>query len=1326
MAAQSQGNSGADLFDLYFKRADLDNDGRISGAEAVGFFLGSNLPKQILAQIWTYADQNRLGYLGRAEFYNALKLVTVAQSKRVLTPDIVKAALYGPASAKIPAPQIGFPSTAPNQSNATAVPPPPQIGTYPTPPPNPVIRGATPTPSNVNISQLYNQPPLNESVRPPLPVSGIAARSVQPVGFQVMPGGGSALGANAPNSQISTDAPGGKFNGPLSGSVSQFPVGASNLLNVQSGSVGQATSLPPRPPAASWAAPSPTPIVQPKSSVSVNGYAANPLFGAAAFSANSTESGQGNRNPAPSGNSVPSPLVDGSASHVPQNSTKKDSPNFLQNSLSTQPAGGPLHTVQSVPKQNQQVYVQSSSGAPRPPSAVNMSQMHWPKLTHSDVQKYTKVFVEVDRDKDGKITGLQARNLFLSWRLPREVLKQVWDLSDQDNDSMLTLKEFCIALYLMERYRDGRPLPPVLPSSVMIDLAVAVQASGQGGGAWGFTPGLQQQQATSSSAARQVPRPAGKPPLPVHASTPDERQGKPQKAKVPVLEKHLVDQLSEEEQKSLVSKFQEATEANKKVEELEKEIKESRERIETFRARMQELVLYKSRCDSRLNEIMERAAADKREVESLAKKYEEKYRQAGNVASKLTLEEATFRDIQERKMELYKAIVKMEQEGDSDGGRQARADGIQSSLEELVKSLGERCKKYGLRGKPTTLLELPFGWQPGIQEGAADWDEEWDKFEDEGFTIVKELTLDVQSTVAPPKTKSIPVKNETAMEDDGETSSNAIANGGTSSMVEPESDAELEEKTSTIGERSIENGSAEHQNKDISARSQTTSPVVGNSHDGPLREVIDNSGGSPHAGDSQSNHGGEDHSFSGDNSFSDPAWGNFDSRGDADSVWDFNPSSRGMDHERHADDDLFGPGQLGLNPIKTGSVHTEAGFRRGSSVFADSVPSTPLYTSNYSPKRYGEGSEEHGFNLSRFDSFRSTESGFQPQETLARFDSMRSTQDFDYGHGLPSFDDSDPFGAGPFKSSFTNETPRRDSDPFGSAALFTSAFGNEIPRTEDGFDSVGAFRSSFGETPRRDSDSFAYGGAFSSSFGGETPRIEDPFGSVGPFASSFGSETPRSDYSSVGPFRPSLGSETPRSDYDPFGSSGPFRSSFTSETPRRDSEPFSGPFKSPFTSETPRGFFCDFRFLLLIAGAAFIYIQMRLFTTQSKYADRLAAASFGHAAFYVASCIHTLRHHCSPAVSRFVSSLEIDLTVRAKTTEVVIKDFSSASYATIFADEMRRRVKQVPVAFHKVIPTSLFSESDFPGWSFKRKGEQACVEEHEENSMKRQKVECSS
>ncbi|KAL5789034.1 hypothetical protein ACOSP7_005983 [Xanthoceras sorbifolium] len=117
--------------------------------------------------------------------------------------------------------------------------------------------------------------------------------------------------------------------------------------------------------------------------------------------------------------------------------------------------------------------------------------------------------------------------------------------------------------------------------------------------------------------------------------------------------------------------------------------------------------------------------------------------------------------------------------------------------------------------------------------------------------------------------------------------------------------------------------------------------------------------------------------------------------------------------------------------------------------------------------------------------------------------------------------------------------------------------------------------------------------------------------------------------------------------------------------------------------------------------------------------------------------IDTLRHHYCPPVSRFVLSLENDLTVRAKTTEINVKDFSSGSYATIFGDEIRRRVKQVPLAFYKSTPTSLFSDADFAGWTFKS---EEIKENNTENdgkrisntskkngdiSAKRQRVECS-
>lgn len=89
--------------------------------------------------------------------------------------------------------------------------------------------------------------------------------------------------------------------------------------------------------------------------------------------------------------------------------------------------------------------------------------------------------------------------------------------------------------------------------------------------------------------------------------------------------------------------------------------------------------------------------------------------------------------------------------------------------------------------------------------------------------------------------------------------------------------------------------------------------------------------------------------------------------------------------------------------------------------------------------------------------------------------------------------------------------------------------------------------------------------------------------------------------------------------------------------------------------------------------------------------------------------IETLRQHYCPAVSRFVASLENDLTVRAKTTEVAVQDFSSGSYGTIFSEEVGRRIKQVPLAFYKTVPSTLFYKKtmqnddpalDFAGWSF--------------------------
>ncbi|XP_026394732.1 nucleolar complex protein 4 homolog [Papaver somniferum] len=94
--------------------------------------------------------------------------------------------------------------------------------------------------------------------------------------------------------------------------------------------------------------------------------------------------------------------------------------------------------------------------------------------------------------------------------------------------------------------------------------------------------------------------------------------------------------------------------------------------------------------------------------------------------------------------------------------------------------------------------------------------------------------------------------------------------------------------------------------------------------------------------------------------------------------------------------------------------------------------------------------------------------------------------------------------------------------------------------------------------------------------------------------------------------------------------------------------------------------------------------------------------------------IDTLRHHYCPPVSRFVLDLENDLTVRSKTQEMGVSDFSSGSYATIFRAETARRIKQVPLAFYNTVPTSLFPEGEFAGWTFK----------FDEDEYNKRKLEC--
>ncbi|XP_034905501.1 uncharacterized protein [Populus alba] len=1063
-----------DQFEAYFKRADLDGDGRISGAEAVSFFQGSNLPKQVLAQIWMHADQSRTGFLGRPEFFNALRLVTVAQSKRDLTPDIVKAALYGPAAAKIPPPQINLQATAAAPQMAAASPV-PQMGSaaptksqgfgfrgpgVPTAAPQMVASSATqmgavaPTASqgfgfrgpgvpNATMNQQYfprhgqtmrplqGVPPGTAS-RPPqgMPASslggpssvmltGTASRppqgmpssslggssSIMPAGTtprppQFMSGGSAGPTPSVSNPNISSDWLGGRTGG-----APTSPGGVQPSIPT--------TTSQPRP----LSSVSSQPIANDSKVVSGNGFASDSFFGGDVFSATPTATKQepplptssatsGTHAPIKSGsldsllravnNPTSSSIVSGSSDAQARGPVKSSSLDSLQSAFAMQPLGGQPERTQSLPSPGPQVSASNSASLVSPAISVGVgkssdsTQLSWPKMKPTDIQKYNKVFMEVDTDRDGRITGEQARNLFLSWRLPREILKQVWDLSDQDSDSMLSLREFCFALYLMERYREGHPLPAALPSNIMYDETL-LSMTGQpkvayGSAAW--DPGFGQQPTRSMA-----PVPGMRPPVPVTASQPDGVMVNNQhKSGAPVLEDSFLNQHDGGEQSSANSMIQDGTASEKKSDETEKLILDSKEKIEFYRSKMQDLVLYKSRCDNRLNEITERALADKREAELLGKKYEEKYKQVAEVASKLTIEEATFRDIQERKLELRQAITNMEQGGSTDGILQVRADRIQSDLDELLKVLTERCKKHGLDVKSTAVIELPFGWQPGIQEGAATWDEDWDKFEDEGFS--NELTVDVKS--APGQKERAPA--------DGSLTPDSLSNGDGRSGI-------------FTGDHVLESESAYIHSEDEIARSPQDSPAGRAASESPSQDFADVFAKNTEADIDT-------------HSFDDSTWVPLTQNDDVDSVWGFNPAGNKQDSSEN-ERDFFGSDDFGLKTIRTESTSTTNTFQKKSIFFEESVAGSPMSRFGNSP-RFSEAGD-HFDNYSRFDSFSMNEGGFSPREKLTRFDSINSSKDFGHSRAFSSFDDGDPFGSSaPFKVSSEDQTPKKSSGNWSS------------------------------------------------------------------------------------------------------------------------------------------------------------------------------------------------------------------------------------------------------------------------------------------------------
>lgn len=388
-----------------------------------------------------HADQNKTGFLGRPEFFNALRLVTVAQSGRQLTPDIVQSALYGPAAARIPAPkiatgpappQMGAAGVARPQGTAAMTPTPGQVGAAAVAP-RPQGTGGIPTSTQVSMPQVnpgaaprpqginsqfagpramqsqppstgFNQQPPSSTgfMRPPQVGIPASSHQAQAPGANQGPLGGSGMGGSVGWQGSNVASAGGIPQATPGVASSQttrggFGLGLPGSVSMAPGQQVQAMSSSPLPPQSNIA-------VSPQDSKALV-LSGN---GAASSSGSSTDIFSALTQPKPSV-SAPAPQT----STIPSSSSFMSTPNNLGQFGSLQGSSQPQQT-QPITKPNL-----PASAPPVVSAGISNSASQWPKISQSDIQKYMKVFGDVDRDRDGKITGAEARTLFLSWRLPR-------------------------------------------------------------------------------------------------------------------------------------------------------------------------------------------------------------------------------------------------------------------------------------------------------------------------------------------------------------------------------------------------------------------------------------------------------------------------------------------------------------------------------------------------------------------------------------------------------------------------------------------------------------------------------------------------------------------------------------------------------------------------------------------------------------------------------------------------------------------------------------------------------------------------------------------
>lgn len=88
-------------------------------------------------------------------------------------------------------------------------------------------------------------------------------------------------------------------------------------------------------------------------------------------------------------------------------------------------------------------------------------------VTANDKLRYDEIFRRSDIDRDGLVSGLEIKDVFLKSGIPQNFLAIIWALCDTHQSGKLTSEQFALAMWFVERKKIGIDPPQILSAEMI-------------------------------------------------------------------------------------------------------------------------------------------------------------------------------------------------------------------------------------------------------------------------------------------------------------------------------------------------------------------------------------------------------------------------------------------------------------------------------------------------------------------------------------------------------------------------------------------------------------------------------------------------------------------------------------------------------------------------------------------------------------------------------------------------------------------------------------------------------------------------------------------